>query len=123
MRPILYVLTFLSLIALGFWAYRENYTTQASLREVRSLQREIAGLREALSVQKAEWAYLNRPQRLRDLVDLNFEQLLLMPMEPSQFGSPSQVVFPAPTIPAIEIPEGVIDGVYSASSDRSEEGL
>ena len=35
MRPVLYVLTFLAVIALGFWAYRENYATQASLREVR----------------------------------------------------------------------------------------
>ena len=31
MRPVLYVLSFLALIALGFWAYRENYATQAAL--------------------------------------------------------------------------------------------
>jgi hypothetical protein len=37
MRPVLYVLSFLALIALGFWAYRENYATQAALREVRAL--------------------------------------------------------------------------------------
>ena len=52
MRPVLYVLTFLAVIALGFWAYRENYATQASLREVRGLQNEIADLRESLSVQR-----------------------------------------------------------------------
>ncbi len=49
MRPVLYVLTFLGLIALGFWAYRENYATQTAIREVRALQGEIANLREALS--------------------------------------------------------------------------
>lgn len=107
MRPVLYVLSFLALIALGFWAYRENYATQASLREVRALQGEIADLREALSVQRAEWAYLNRPDRLRDLVGLNFDQLMLLPMEPAQFGTPAQVAWPAPEIPAIESPVDV----------------
>ena len=104
MRPVLYVLTFLGLIALGFWAYRENYTTQAALREVRSLQAEIADLREALSVQRAEWAYLNRPDRLRELVGLNFDRLMLLPMEPAQFGTVGQVAYPVPEIPAIPGP-------------------
>ena len=53
MRPLLYVLTALSLIALAFWAYRENYTTQASIREVGRIQDEIAILRESLAQQKA----------------------------------------------------------------------
>ena len=98
MRPVLYVLTFLGLIALGFWAYRENYATQATLREVRGLQQEIAGLREALSVQRAEWAYLNRPDRLRDLATINFDRLGLLPMQPTQFGTAEQVAFPPPPV-------------------------
>ena len=118
MRPVLYVLTFIALIALGFWAYRENYATQASLREVRALQREITGLREALSVQKAEWAYLNRPDRLRELVGLNFDALRLMPMEPEQFGATAQVAYPVPEIPAIPGPTEVQD-----TSATTEEGL
>ena len=122
MRPVLYVLTFLGLIALGFWAYRENYSTQASLREVRKLQREIADLREALSVQRAEWAYLNRPDRLRELVGLNFDHLMLLPMEPAQFGTVHQVAYPLPEIPAVEVPEGQASAAVDAgTSDR--EGL
>lgn len=96
MRPALYVLSFLAVIALGFWAYRENYKTQGALREVASLQDEIAQLHEALSVQRAEWAYLNRPDRLRDLVTINFDRLGLMPMEPWQFGSARDVAYPLP---------------------------
>jgi hypothetical protein len=101
MRSVLYVLSFLGLIALGFWAYRENYATQAALKEVESLQRQIVGLREALSVQRAEWAYLNRPDRLRDLTTANFDRLGLMPMEPSQFGTAAQVAFPQAKLPDI----------------------
>lgn len=111
MRPVLYVLTFLGLIALGFWAYRENYATQTAIREVRALQQEIASLREALSVQRAEWAYLNRPDRLRELTTINFDRLGLLPMEPGQFGAAAQVAYPVPEIPAITGPVDVMGGV------------
>ena len=100
MRPVLYVLTFLAVMGLGFWAYRENYATQAALREVVALQDDIAGLRESLSVERAEWAYLNRPARLRELATLNFDRLLLLPMEPSQFGLTATVAYPPPPIAA-----------------------
>ena len=134
MRPVLYVLTFLGLIALGFWAYRENYATQASLREVRALQSEIANLREALSVQRAEWAYLNRPDRLRELASINFDRLGLMPMEPGQFGTAAQVAYPVPEIPAITGPVDVMgeisavdetaaDTAEAIAAQTSEEGL
>ena len=100
MRPVLYVFTFLAVMALGFWAYRENYATQAALREVVALQDEIGGLRESLSVERAEWAYLNRPARLRELAALNFDRLLLLPMEPSQFGQTTAIAYPPPPIAA-----------------------
>jgi hypothetical protein len=96
MRPLLYVLSFLAVLGLGFWAYRENYTTQSALREVASLQDEIASLHESLAIQRAEWAHLNRPDRLRDLAVLNFDRLGLMPMEPHQFGRSTEVAYPPP---------------------------
>jgi hypothetical protein len=95
MSPAAAVLAFVAMIASGFWAYRENYQTQDALRHLHDVQADITALREALGVQRAEWAYLNRPDRLRDLVDLNFDRLGLMPMDPSQFGSAAQVTYPA----------------------------
>lgn len=117
MRPVLYVLTFLAVIALGFWAYRENYATQAALKEVEVLQRQIVGLREALSVQRAEWAYLNRPDRLRDLATANFDRLGLLPMEPGQFGSPGQVAYPRSGLPEVDFPVDI------QGTEPAEEGL
>ena len=107
MRPVLNALSFLVLIALGFWAYRENYATQAALKEVETLQREIVGLREALSVQRAEWAYLNRPDRLRELATANFDRLGLLPMEPSQLGLASQVAYPPARLPEVSFAQDV----------------
>lgn len=107
MRPVLYVMSFLALIALGFWAYRENYATQGALKEVEALQRQIVGLHEALRVQRAEWAYLNRPDRLRDLATANFDRLGLLPMEPSQFGAAAQVAYPRAKLPDVSFTEDV----------------
>jgi hypothetical protein len=126
MRPVLYVLSFLAVMALGFWAYRENYATQSALREVEALQDEIAGLRESLTLQRAEWAYLNRPDRLRDLATVNFDRLGLLPMEPSQFGTPDQVAFPPPPVVSlapslnIEEPQSVAGTLDTAATLDSE---
>ena len=46
MRTLLLVSTALAVMALAFWAYRENYRTQAELSDVRDLRNEIGLLRE-----------------------------------------------------------------------------
>ncbi|MBK45666.1 MAG: cell division protein FtsL [Roseovarius sp.] len=95
MRSLLHVLTVLAVIGLAFWAYRENYRTQEALAEAERLQRGIAEARQRLRMLNAEWAYLNRPDRLMDLVELNYDRLGLMPLEPYQFGRVDQVPYPA----------------------------
>ncbi len=107
MRTILYLLSALAVIALAFWAYQENYRTQTALREAGRTQARIAEARERLSILRAEWAYLNRPDRLRDLADLNFDRLGLLPLRPESFGRVDQVAYPpaplaGPILDAIE---------------------
>ncbi|ABL68696.1 MULTISPECIES: cell division protein FtsL [Paracoccus] len=102
MRSVLYLLTALSVMGLAFWAYRENYRTQAAISEMSDIQRQIGRLREDLGVLRAEWAYLNRPGRLRQLVDLNFERLKLVPFGSDQFVDVGQVAFPTPKAPERE---------------------
>lgn len=99
MRSILYLSCVLLVMGLAFWAYRENYRTQAAINEMGRIQREIAGLREDLGVLRAEWAYLNRPQRLRDLVDLNFDRLRLVPIEAGQTIDIRNIDYPKPPAP------------------------
>lgn len=108
MRTLLFVVSALAVMGLAFWAYSENYRTQAELAEVRTLQGEIGQLRESLSVLRAEWAYLNRPDRLRELVDLNFERLGLLPLEPQQFISVEQVSYPLIVQPSLVEPVDVV---------------
>ena len=96
MRPVLYLLSFLLVLGSAFWAYRENYATQAQLKQIAALQDEIATLHEGIGLQRAEWAYLNRPSRLRELATINFDRLGLLPMEPEQFGLSAQIGYPPP---------------------------
>ncbi|UXU75260.1 MULTISPECIES: cell division protein FtsL [unclassified Paracoccus (in: a-proteobacteria)] len=94
MRSLLYVMTTLIVMGLAFWAYRENYRTQAAINDMANVQRQIGALREELGVLRAEWAYLNRPERLRNLVNLNFDKLRLVPFGAEQFVDVGQVAFP-----------------------------
>lgn len=114
MRTVLYVLTTMAVIGLAFWAYRENYATQEELAETDRLHRDIREAHSRLAVLKAEWAYLNRPDRLRDLADINFDRLGLLPFRPDQFGYVDEVAYPMP--PAI-----VIDNAVEVSGELEQQ--
>lgn len=96
MRGVFYILSVFAVMGLAIWAYGQNNRTQEARNEVRDLRREIVSLREALSVQRAEWAYLNRPDRLLQLVEMNSERLGLMQMRGAQFVRLADVPYPDP---------------------------
>lgn len=103
MRGLALILSVVAVIGLAFWAYHENYDTQQSIREVRALQTEIGAAHARLKVLNAEWAYLNRPDRLRDLAELNFDRLGLLPVMPESFGRVDQIAYvPEPELPILE---------------------
>lgn len=96
MRGLGYLLSVLAVIGLAVWAYGQNHQTQQSMNEARELRREIRQLSEAIEVQRAEWAFLNRPDRLRQLVEMNFERLGLIAMTAERFGRIDEIAYPLP---------------------------
>ena len=94
MKYLLHPSTIVLVAVCATWAYRVNYATQEALNRVADLEAEIAREREALAVLGAEWAYLNRPDRLRALVDANAAALGLVPLDPAQYGEVAMVPFP-----------------------------
>ncbi|MHA7889039.1 MULTISPECIES: cell division protein FtsL [Roseicyclus] len=110
MRGFATILGMLAVIALGYWAYHQTILTQQAERRVERLQRDIGAERERLAILRAEWAYLNRPDRLRELVDLNFDRLGLLPLAPEQFGRATQIPYPLP-------PEVLLDSASTAEGE------
>ena len=104
MRGLMLFLGAVMVMALGFWSYQENYKTRDSIADVRKLHREIGAAHERLGVLRAEWAYLNRPDRLRDLAELNYERLGLLPLMPDAFGDVDHIIYPLPEILPITDP-------------------
>lgn len=118
MKTFMYIFCCAVVISVAYWAYKENYSTQASLRRVSDLQQQIAAERETISVLKAEWAYLNRPERLRDLVDLNYNELGLLPLMPNHFAEVELVAYPQVQFDLNELSDPVSTSNTGNSPDK-----
>lgn len=94
MKFVLYLSAAVLVAVSATWSYRVNYTTRDALDRVAALRSDIAREREEISVLSAEWAYLNRPDRLRALVEANREALGLVDLTPEHFGEVAAIALP-----------------------------
>lgn len=94
MRNVLLVFGLGLVIFFATWAYRVNYRTQEAIARVNSLQEQITLERQTIAVLRAEWAYLNRPERLLALSEKHFPNLRLMPLHPGHFDEIARVAYP-----------------------------
>lgn len=102
-RILLYVVCCAMVLVTGYWAYEENYETQDAQRRVETLKKEIEQQREAIRVLQAEWAFLNRPSRLRALVEMNFNDLELLEILPQHYADVEFVAFPQIEVPQLDL--------------------
>ena len=80
-----------STFALGLWAYKINYHSRAAYQRVKELEKSILLANKHFKILNAEWAHLNRPDRLRKLAEYYFFELRLTPINPDDFISFSDV--------------------------------
>ena len=92
----MYIVGVIACATLAFWAYSVSSQTRAASIKLHSLKAEIRKEHERISVLKSEWAYLNRPERLRHLVELNFEKLGLVQITDVNYGEATMVPYPSP---------------------------
>jgi hypothetical protein len=90
--------------AASFLLFVTAYGVEALDDRLAGVQREIRREREAIRVLEAEWAYLNQPMRLRELVD---EMSPLVPLAASQMVA-SIADIPAPLPEAAMVAPGGI---------------
>ncbi len=86
----------ISVIAVAVWTYHVNYRTRQAFDRISDLRGEMAAEAEAVQVLKVEWAWLNAPQRLKELVKEYNGQLGLVRLEPRRFSFVATVPFPPP---------------------------
>lgn len=74
----------IAVLAIGL--YLVKYSVQDVQRSVAALKTELATEKESLHLLNAEWAYLNRPNRLRNLADRHLD---LVAIDSRQIGQVS----------------------------------
>jgi hypothetical protein len=97
-----------ALVAISaFWAYRVNYQAQEAQSRVAALHAQIAREREAISVLRAELAWLTAPDRIGALVAKHAGELGLAPMRGAAYASVDDIPRrPLPTPDPESDPEG-----------------
>ncbi len=78
-------------IALSVGLYHIKYRAEAADKRARQIEREIAGEQEGIRVLRAEWSYLNQPERLQQLAQ---RYTALETLKPAQIGSFDDVPMP-----------------------------
>ena len=90
MRIINFVLV-VAVIGLSVGLYDIKYKAEEAVRHARQLEQRIANEQEAIRVLRAEWSYLNQPERLQELASRYTE---LQPLNAGQIGSFEDVPMP-----------------------------
>ena len=102
----------IAVLAIGL--YLVKYSVQDVQREVASLKRNLSNEKESLHLLNAEWAYLNRPDRLRQLADRHLD---LVPLDSRQIDQVN-VLPAAATYEQPQIQRGMIQQVSAVSEGR-----
>ena len=99
--------------ALSMGLYLVKYSVQNIQREVVAMKENLGREKESLHLLKAEWAYLNRPERLRQLAERHLD---LVPLDSRKIEEVS--VLPAATSIDAQAPEA--SGFYQPITHVTE---
>ena len=113
MKNFLLGILVVGVMALALWAYTENYATKQKLDEIVRLNKKITEARSRLRALTAEWAYLNRPERLAHLVNLNFDELELLILTSNHFVQLGKIPYRGSEIDLMDASVKVIYGTES----------
>lgn len=85
------LLLVMAVIGLSVGLYDIKYRAESADRHARQLEQRIAKEQEAIRVLRAEWSYLNQPERLQELAS-RYTQL--QPLTAEQIGNFEDVPMP-----------------------------
>ncbi|MFN4354814.1 hypothetical protein [Parvibaculum sp.] len=91
MMRVINSLLIVAVIGLSVGLYDIKYKAEEAVRHARQLEQRIANEQEAIRVLRAEWSYLNQPERLQELAS---RYTALQPLSAGQIGSFEDVPMP-----------------------------
>lgn len=83
MLRLLHLAVIASLVLAAAYVYKIKFEAAAQAERLAKVRREIHHERDAIALLKAEWAKLDNPMRIQNLVE---NQLDLQPVQATQFG-------------------------------------
>lgn len=91
MIRVLNIVLVVAVIALSIGLYDIKYRAEAAEKRANQITRDIASEREGIRVLRAEWSYLNQPERIQELAR---RYTTLEPLKAAQIGSFADVPMP-----------------------------
>jgi len=118
-----FALSMIALVSASSWAYHVNYRTKLSLGRIDKLRAQIAAEREAVEVLRVEWAFLNSPRRLTQLVSLNADRLGLVPMSPQHFDDVAVIPYGVSEAEPLPAPPETVELAPVAGSSEAQSAV
>ncbi|MFN3671184.1 MAG: hypothetical protein ACK4VM_04665 [Bosea sp. (in: a-proteobacteria)] len=98
MIKLLHVIAIAALVSSAVYAYGIKYETTLEAEQAQKLRSKAQRERDAIAVLKAEWQYLNRPDRLQTLADRHLD---LQPLQITQILRAADIPNRGPKVDAI----------------------
>lgn len=98
MIKLLHLVAIGALVSSAFYAYTIKYETTLEAEQLQKIRMKAQRERDAIAVLKAEWQFLNRPDRLQALADRHLD---LQPISVTQVVRMSDVPNRGPKVDAI----------------------
>ncbi|MFC5419997.1 cell division protein FtsL [Bosea sp. CRIB-10] len=98
MIKLLHVVAIGALVSSALYAYSIKYETTLQAEQLQKLKAKAQRERDAIAVLKAEWQFLNRPERLQALADKHLD---LQPLTTAQIVRLSDIPNRGPKVDSI----------------------
>ena len=98
MIKLLHVVAIGALVSSALYAYTIKYETTLEVEQLQKLRAKTQRERDAIAVLKAEWQFLNRPDRVQMLAERHLD---LQPFVVAQVVKPSDIPNRGPKVDAI----------------------
>lgn len=118
MRKLMPLWLMLAFIVAIFGLYKVKEEVKAIKDQIAKTSRELESERESLHVVNAEWAYLNRPERLQALAD---KYLASSGMLVNQIAEIEAIPFPAQAVASAQQNSDITPASYSPARDIGAE--